>query len=55
MDKAALGKAIILAGLSWAAVPVLYYMFLKEKKKNDKQNGQGKVGKDVVEKRNDSK
>ena len=43
MDKAALGKAIILAGLSWAAVPVLYYMFKRREGENEKRIQTAKV------------
>ena len=45
MDKIALGKAIIICGLSWAAIPFLYYMFRKREKQNGSKDEAGKVGK----------
>lgn len=55
MDKVALAKAIIICGLSWAAVPVLYYMLKKrEKKENGSKNEKNSMGKEVVEAENTS-
>ena len=57
MDKAALGKSIVICGLSWAAIPFLYYMFRKRerKDKNGSKNEEGNVGKAIVKTGNDSK
>jgi hypothetical protein len=49
MDKTAFAKAVVICGMSWLAIPVLYYMFLKREREDDKQNGKGEVGKAVVE------
>ena len=37
MDKVALGKSVIICGLSWAAIPFLYYMFRKREGENEKR------------------
>ena len=48
MDKAAFGKAIVICGMSWLAIPVLYYMF-KRKEKNDIKDEKNNLGKASVE------
>ena len=53
MDKAALGKAIVICGLSWAAIPFLYYMF-KRREKHGRKDEAGSMGKETVEKQDAS-
>ena len=46
MDKVALAKAIIICGMSWAAIPVLYYIL---KRKYGSENEKSSVGKAAAE------
>ena len=47
MDKVAFAKAIIICGMSWAAIPVLYYI-LKRNVENGSEAKKGEVGEALV-------
>ena len=36
VDKAVLGKAVALMLMSWAALPIIYFILLRRKKENDR-------------------